>query len=66
LKDAEKWGVGAWEVKGKGRVTEEVEQTKVKYIHSVFTVKYVHPLNIHLEVGNRRQNCKIGVMYGFL
>jgi hypothetical protein len=31
---------GGWEVKGKGRVMEGFEWTKVKYTHSGLTVKY--------------------------
>jgi hypothetical protein len=57
LKAVEKWGVG---YKGLGiRIMEGVKQTKVKYSHSRDTE---NPLNIDLDINNKRQYCKIGTV----
>jgi hypothetical protein len=55
-------GGGRWEVKGKWRVMERVEQTKVKYTHSMDTLR--NPLNTDLNINNKRQDCKIGTVCG--
>jgi hypothetical protein len=44
LKAVEKW---RWEVKGKGRVMEGDEQTKIKYTHSGNTLR--HPFEHQLK-----------------
>jgi hypothetical protein len=41
---------------------EGVEQTNVKYTHNRDTLR--NPLNVDLNINNKRQDCKIGTVYG--